>query len=174
MVPGDLIKAGEWDKIEALTREAVQTMLGFELAHVGVNAENEEEAMKAAKEAMIKALAAKDSAYNAAREVSVREAMAKDSSEKVIFESLKMDAKVASEKAADLDLVAQVEASKAAAKEAELKASLAKVAAEEAAARAAKFKNPEDETSLPEQKKEGKVKALLGKIKLPFGKKEGK
>ncbi len=48
MVPGDLISAGEWDKIEQLTREAVQTMLGFELAHVGVNAENEEEAMKAA------------------------------------------------------------------------------------------------------------------------------
>ena len=35
-------------KIEQLTREAVQTMLGFELAHVGVNAENEEEALKAA------------------------------------------------------------------------------------------------------------------------------
>ncbi|MBQ7918913.1 MAG: bifunctional 4-hydroxy-2-oxoglutarate aldolase/2-dehydro-3-deoxy-phosphogluconate aldolase [Lachnospiraceae bacterium] len=48
MVPGDLISAGEWDKIEQLTREAVQTMLGFELAHVGVNAENEEEALKAA------------------------------------------------------------------------------------------------------------------------------
>ena len=48
MVPGDLINAGEWDKIEQLTREAVQTMLGFELAHVGVNAENEEEAVKAA------------------------------------------------------------------------------------------------------------------------------
>lgn len=48
MVPGDLINAGEWDKIEQLTREAVQTMLGFELAHVGVNAANEEEAMKAA------------------------------------------------------------------------------------------------------------------------------
>ncbi len=48
MVPGDLIAAGEWDKIEQLTREAVQTMLGFELAHVGVNAENEEEALKAA------------------------------------------------------------------------------------------------------------------------------
>ena len=46
MVPGDLINAGEWDKIEQLTREAVQTMLGFELAHVGVNAENEEEAGK--------------------------------------------------------------------------------------------------------------------------------
>ena len=48
MVPSDLINAGEWDKIEQITREAVQTMLGFELAHVGVNAENEEEAMKAA------------------------------------------------------------------------------------------------------------------------------
>jgi 2-dehydro-3-deoxyphosphogluconate aldolase/(4S)-4-hydroxy-2-oxoglutarate aldolase len=48
MVPGDLINAGEWDKIENLTREAVQTMLGFELAHVGVNAENAEEAEKAA------------------------------------------------------------------------------------------------------------------------------
>ena len=49
MVPADLINAGEWDKIEQLTREAVQTMLGFELAHVGVNAANEEEAEKAAK-----------------------------------------------------------------------------------------------------------------------------
>ena len=48
MVPGDLISAGEWDKIEQLTREAVQTMLGFELAHVGVNADSEEEAVKAA------------------------------------------------------------------------------------------------------------------------------
>ncbi len=48
MVPGDLINAGEWDKIEQLTREAVQTMLGFELAHIGINAENEEEALKVA------------------------------------------------------------------------------------------------------------------------------
>ena len=48
MVPADLINAGEWDKIEQLTREAVQTMLGFELAHVGINCENEEEAKKAA------------------------------------------------------------------------------------------------------------------------------
>ena len=48
MVPGDLINAGEWDKIEQITREAVQTMLGFELAHVGINAESEEEAVKAA------------------------------------------------------------------------------------------------------------------------------
>ena len=48
MVPGDLINEGAWDKIEELTREAVQTMLGFELAHVGINAADEEEAMKAA------------------------------------------------------------------------------------------------------------------------------
>ena len=48
MVPGDLINAGEWDKIEQLTREAVQTMLGFELAHIGINAANEEEALKIA------------------------------------------------------------------------------------------------------------------------------
>lgn len=44
MVPADLINNGEFDKIEQLTREAVQTMLGFELAHVGVNAENNEQA----------------------------------------------------------------------------------------------------------------------------------
>ena len=49
MVPGDLINAGEWDKIEQLTREAVQTMLGFELAHVGINTGSAEEAEKIAR-----------------------------------------------------------------------------------------------------------------------------
>ncbi len=48
MVPGDLVNEGAWDKIEQLTREAVQTMLGFELAHIGVNCESEPEARKAA------------------------------------------------------------------------------------------------------------------------------
>ncbi len=48
MVPGDLINEGAWDKIRQLTEEAVRTMLGFELAHVGINAGNEAEAMKAA------------------------------------------------------------------------------------------------------------------------------
>ncbi len=48
MVPGDLINAGEWDRIEQLTREAVQTMLGLELAHIGINTQNEEEALKVA------------------------------------------------------------------------------------------------------------------------------
>ena len=48
MVPGDLIANGEFDKIEELTREAVKTMLGFEIAHVGVNTASEADALKAA------------------------------------------------------------------------------------------------------------------------------
>lgn len=48
MVSDELIKAGDFDKITALTREAVNLMLGFELRHVGINAESEEEADKVA------------------------------------------------------------------------------------------------------------------------------
>ncbi len=48
MVKGDLVKAGQFDKITELTREAVMTMLGFELKHIGLNCENETEADKAA------------------------------------------------------------------------------------------------------------------------------
>ncbi len=48
MVKDDLIKAGEFDKITALCKEAVSKMLGFEVAHVGINTENEEEAKKVA------------------------------------------------------------------------------------------------------------------------------
>ena len=44
MVKKDLVAAGEFDKIRDLTKEAVQTMLGFELAHIGINCENEEQA----------------------------------------------------------------------------------------------------------------------------------
>lgn len=44
MVKGDLVKTGDFDKITALTKEAVMTVLGFELAHVGVNCGSEEEA----------------------------------------------------------------------------------------------------------------------------------
>jgi 2-dehydro-3-deoxyphosphogluconate aldolase / (4S)-4-hydroxy-2-oxoglutarate aldolase len=44
MVSDDLIKAGDFDKITALTREAVALMLGFELRHIGINASNETEA----------------------------------------------------------------------------------------------------------------------------------
>ena len=49
MVKKDLIDNGDWAEIERLTRQAVNTMLGFELKHVGINTENAEEAMKAAK-----------------------------------------------------------------------------------------------------------------------------
>ncbi len=44
MVSGDLVKAGAYDKITELTREAVMTMLGFEIRHVGINCESEAEA----------------------------------------------------------------------------------------------------------------------------------
>lgn len=48
MVKKDLIVAGEFDKIKALTVEAVNTMLGFELMHVGVNTTSEDEAVEVA------------------------------------------------------------------------------------------------------------------------------
>ena len=41
MVKKDLVAAGKYDEIQALTEEAVRTMLGFELRHVGVNCEDE-------------------------------------------------------------------------------------------------------------------------------------
>lgn len=44
MVKKDLVAAGKFDEIEALTREAVTKMLGFELKHVGINASEEKEA----------------------------------------------------------------------------------------------------------------------------------
>jgi 2-dehydro-3-deoxyphosphogluconate aldolase/(4S)-4-hydroxy-2-oxoglutarate aldolase len=44
MVKKDLVTAGSFDKIEALTREAVTKMLGFELKHVGINETDEESA----------------------------------------------------------------------------------------------------------------------------------
>ena len=48
MVNADLINAGEFDKITALCREAQLNLLGFQIAHIGINAENENEAQKAA------------------------------------------------------------------------------------------------------------------------------
>lgn len=44
MVSGDLVKNKEFDKITELTREAVMTVMGFELKHVGINCANEAEA----------------------------------------------------------------------------------------------------------------------------------
>lgn len=48
MVSGALVAAGEFDKIKELTREAVNSMLGFELMHMGINCANEEEATEVA------------------------------------------------------------------------------------------------------------------------------
>ena len=44
MVKKDLVAAGDFAAIEKLTREAVDTMLGFEVRHVGVNMSSAEEA----------------------------------------------------------------------------------------------------------------------------------
>lgn len=44
MVSDAMIKAGEFDKISKLTKEAVTLMLGFELRHVGINASDETQA----------------------------------------------------------------------------------------------------------------------------------
>lgn len=41
MVDPSMVAAGEFDKITEKTKEAVSQMLGFELAHVGINAESE-------------------------------------------------------------------------------------------------------------------------------------
>ncbi len=48
MVKKDLIAAGKFDEIEKMTREAVETMLGFTLKHVGINRENADDAEKTA------------------------------------------------------------------------------------------------------------------------------
>ena len=49
MCKNDMIKAEKWAEITAMCKEAVKTMLGFELAHVGVNCEDEAEAEQTAK-----------------------------------------------------------------------------------------------------------------------------
>lgn len=49
MAKEDLINAGKFDEIEAMTRSAVQKMLGFEIKHVGINCGDDAEAMAVAK-----------------------------------------------------------------------------------------------------------------------------
>jgi 2-dehydro-3-deoxyphosphogluconate aldolase/(4S)-4-hydroxy-2-oxoglutarate aldolase len=49
MVNADLINAGDFDKITALCRDAVLNMLGFSVVHLGINTENEEQALIADK-----------------------------------------------------------------------------------------------------------------------------
>lgn len=44
MVKPEMIDAGDFDGIRKLTQQAVETMLGFELLHVGINCTDEQEA----------------------------------------------------------------------------------------------------------------------------------
>ena len=48
MCKSDVIKAGDWAKITAQSKEAVDTMLGLKLMHIGINTADEAEAMKVA------------------------------------------------------------------------------------------------------------------------------
>lgn len=47
IVPDNLVKAGKWDEITALCRSAVNKMLGFKLAHIGINCSDESAAIDA-------------------------------------------------------------------------------------------------------------------------------
>ncbi len=48
MVKKDLVAAGKFDEIKRLTEEAVRTMLGFSLRHIGINCESENDALDVA------------------------------------------------------------------------------------------------------------------------------
>ncbi|MFV0496768.1 MAG: bifunctional 4-hydroxy-2-oxoglutarate aldolase/2-dehydro-3-deoxy-phosphogluconate aldolase [Candidatus Fimivivens sp.] len=49
MVKKELIDAENWEEITRISREAVKTMLGFSLGHIGINCTDEEAAHKTAK-----------------------------------------------------------------------------------------------------------------------------
>ncbi len=49
MVKADLISAGKFDEITALTKQAMNSMLGFELKHVGINENDSASALSSAK-----------------------------------------------------------------------------------------------------------------------------
>ena len=48
MVNGDMVKTKDWEGITRLTKEAVATMLGFTMKHVGINNQNEGDAQSQA------------------------------------------------------------------------------------------------------------------------------
>ena len=48
MVPGDAVAAKDWARITALTRSAVDKMLGLEVRHIGINCENADASLEAA------------------------------------------------------------------------------------------------------------------------------
>ena len=47
-IAGEALEADDFDTIRHLTEEAVRTMLGFRLAHIGINSEDEAEAKQTA------------------------------------------------------------------------------------------------------------------------------
>lgn len=48
MCKSDKIKAGAWDEITAMCKEAIDVMLGLELGHIGINCADDKEAMATA------------------------------------------------------------------------------------------------------------------------------
>ncbi|MEG0360082.1 MAG: bifunctional 4-hydroxy-2-oxoglutarate aldolase/2-dehydro-3-deoxy-phosphogluconate aldolase [Longicatena sp.] len=48
MLPQDVIDNEDWDGIEALSKDAIKAMLGYELIHLGINSKDCEEATKTA------------------------------------------------------------------------------------------------------------------------------
>lgn len=48
MVSGDLLDSENWAAVSQLSSEAVKTLLGFKILHVGINSENEEQAISTA------------------------------------------------------------------------------------------------------------------------------
>ncbi|MCA1808478.1 MAG: keto-hydroxyglutarate-aldolase/keto-deoxy-phosphogluconate aldolase, partial [Lentisphaerae bacterium] len=50
MVKDDLIKAGKFDEITRLTREAIGVLLGFSVAHVGINMPDAEASLQLARQ----------------------------------------------------------------------------------------------------------------------------
>jgi 2-dehydro-3-deoxyphosphogluconate aldolase/(4S)-4-hydroxy-2-oxoglutarate aldolase len=48
MVTSELLKSGNFEEITRLCRQAKQKMLGFEVAHIGINCENDSKADKTA------------------------------------------------------------------------------------------------------------------------------
>lgn len=49
MVPGDAVKAKDWNRVTELTRQAVKVMLGLKLEHIGINSGSPEKALADAK-----------------------------------------------------------------------------------------------------------------------------
>ena len=45
MCTKDMLANKEFDKIEAMSKEAIRAMLGFEIRHIGINADSEDEAL---------------------------------------------------------------------------------------------------------------------------------